>query len=50
MRSNLGSRAELPMTPSRGLNELQRAELASVGRMPGRSPGVTIVDGTVANG
>jgi hypothetical protein len=33
-----------------GLNELERAELVSVGRMPGRSPDVTILDVTAANG
>jgi hypothetical protein len=35
---------------SRGLAELERAELVSVGRMPGRSPVVTILDATVAEG
>ena len=34
---------------SRGLDALERAELASVGRMPGRSPIVTILDATGAN-
>jgi hypothetical protein len=34
---------------SRGLDELERAELVSVGRMSGRSPIVTIVDATAAN-
>ncbi len=33
---------------SRGLDELERAGLVSVGRTPGRSPGVTILDATVA--
>ena len=35
---------------SRGLDELERAELVSVGRMPGRSPVVTILDAMVAGG
>jgi hypothetical protein len=34
---------------SRGLDELERAELVSVGRMPGRPPVVTILDATEPN-
>jgi hypothetical protein len=34
---------------SRGLIELERAELVSVGRMPGRSPVVTILEAASAN-
>jgi hypothetical protein len=34
---------------SRGLDELELAELVSVHRMPGRSPVVTILDATAAN-
>jgi hypothetical protein len=35
---------------SRGLDELERAELVSVGRMPGRSPVATILGASAANG
>jgi hypothetical protein len=35
---------------SRGLDELRRAELVSAGRMPGRSPVVTIRDANATNG
>jgi hypothetical protein len=35
---------------SRGLAELERAELVSVGRMPGRSPVVTMLDVNATNG
>ncbi len=35
---------------SRGLDRLERASPVSVGRMPGRSPFVTILDGNAANG
>jgi hypothetical protein len=35
---------------SRGLDELERAELVSVDRMPGRPPIVTILDADAASG
>ncbi len=35
---------------SRGLDELERAELVSVGRTPGRSPVVTVLDVGVGSG
>ncbi len=35
---------------SRGLDELERAELASVGRMRGRPPVVTILAANAVNG
>jgi hypothetical protein len=34
----------------RGLDELERAELVSMSRIPGRSAIVTILDATAANG
>jgi hypothetical protein len=46
MRVSYGAR----FSASRGLDKLERAELVSVGRMPGRSPVVTIPDLTGANG
>ena len=50
----LEDRAEFGLSrfsASRGLDQLERAELVSVGRMPGRSPVVIrILDATATNG
>jgi hypothetical protein len=49
----LHDRAEFGLSrfsASRGLDILERAELVSVGRMPGRSPIVTILDANATNG
>jgi hypothetical protein len=48
----LDDRAEFGLSrfsASRGLDELERAELVSVGRMPGRSPVVTILGPDATN-